>query len=316
MSTVRFESSPRERKWFFGTALDLVQGEGGVALLRRFFPGGACGTDARSPKDRADRLFVDRWIDFLKREVSSVTVNTAELERAEAFVEFLMEEAVNRPGFDGSVARSQDRGGRWKPYGGQAPLVVSEGSTCYGCGKIHAGHRTMLGWRLAVGTSFEVPCCPGKDDGLKKDCRLKAVDRVSCCPSCGELNKTRPGKVCRECLQLVDLGAKAKASTGKMALVELGNWSDPHLPYEVRKQLQTALECVLVSMGGRTFGDAGRAHVPELAVLEVRTLLERVNEAVRLAREQGVLQGTDLLGGLASGRISVADFEAKSGRPT
>lgn len=319
MSTVRFETWPGAvgKRSFFSVGASLVESEEGASLLRRFFPDGHRASDPRPPHGLADGRLAERFLAFLRGEASYLLVEDATLEQAEAFSDFIMDEVANLPGGD-HVSKSKSGTGRWKAYGGQEPVVISEISTCYGCGKVHVGDRAdgrpeTLGWRLSVGP-YELPCCPGKDDGLKKDCRLKAVDRLSCCPSCGRLDKTKVGKVCRECLQLVELGEKARATTGKTAVVELGNWVDPIVPYEARKQLQTALECVLVSMGGRMYGDAGRAHVPELAVPEVRTLLERVNEVIRLAREQGVHQGTDLLGGLASGRISVTDFNAKSGR--
>lgn len=320
MSSVRFETWPGAagKRSFFSIAASLVSSEEGASLLRRFFPEGHGTSDPRPPHKLSDGRLVERWLEFLRGEASYLVVEDADLERAEGFVEHIMEEAVNRPGFDSSISRGRDGGGRWKPHRGQAPIVISEVSTCYGCGKVHVGDRMdgrqeTLGWRLEVGP-YEVPCCPGKDDGFKKECRLKVVDRLSCCPSCGRLDKTRVGKVCRECLQLVELGEKARAMTGKTAFVELGNWVDPHLPHETRKQVQLSLEFVLVSMGGRTYGDSGRAQVPELAVPEIRALIERVNEAIRLSREQGVRQGTDLLGGLASGRVSVADFNDKTWR--
>ncbi len=321
MSAVRFEAVPRAagKQAFYSVGASLVEAEGGALLLRRFFPEGVVSFDPKPGREHSDQRFVDRWLEFFRGEVRYLLVEDAELGRAEAFVEHVMEEMVNRPDVKaGDVSRSKDHGGRWKPYGGQAPVVVSERSTCYGCGKVNVGSRMdlrpeTLGWHLEIGP-YEVPCCKGKDDGLKKECRLKAVDRLSCCPSCGALNKVKPGKVCGDCIRLVDEGERARAARGTTAMVELGNWSDPFVPYDLRKRLQLALEGVLVSMGGRSYGNADRVSVPELAVPEVRYLIEAVNAAVDAGRKDGIQKGTDLLGGLAEGRVSVNDFNAKTGR--
>lgn len=181
------------------------------------------------------------------------------------------------------------------------PIVVSDSSVCFGCGKIH---DEPIGHRLQIGP-YDVPCCPGRSNGFKRSCVLEAMGNLRCCVACGRLHQHKLGQVCSYCVSLLRDGERAVASIGKTEVVDMSFAYGSRMKSDTRRLFVDTM----VSMGGKSDLEGKKISVNESAAPLVNALLETIVSSLESEYLSGLERGKSLLLGLANGTVSSSDFD-------
>jgi hypothetical protein len=189
-------------------------------------------------------------------------------------------------------------GHRWH---GVPPIVVQERGKCLACGK--AGANLVA---LTTG-GYQFPCCGGRDPlGASAKCRHVILDQLKLCVGCGKVDAHGAiGKPCDSCEKALEAGWKVLESEKQKTWVVVDVVGLPGGRH---------LEDILVRSGvGARKVEPGGFGRQVLAVEEsLAPLVQAILTEVDRAQEQALERGQNLLYGLASGEVSVADFNKAS----
>lgn len=191
---------------------------------------------------------------------------------------------------------------------------------CDGCGRAcgndpHDGadYATI---DIAPGIEGRV-CCGGRtSNGAKLSCALKAYQKASACPGCGDKIGDWPiNYLCESCGKKIDLAERVQRQESKRRMVlELRDYDVVESPFneEERQAVAAVLNLVgpitgteryRVSHGSRT------VEVTEEQAEAIGMLTAALKKLYRTARAAGHDEGRSILFGLASGKLSIDELE-------